>query len=158
MARITPDDLEKLLKQDDGLATHDWRASMLEGSGEAKSHEGARLLSQYDQAVVEGDANAVQKLLEQGADANAVIFGEPVLNKALRYRREEVAEQLLKAGADANRTYEGRPLLMETLGSPRLLRMMLDAGAKIDVVTRWGGPLAAAAQLRADESVGLLLK
>src|SRR5256885_13389118 len=98
MARITPEDLEKLLKQDDGLDAHDGRGSMLEGSGEAKSHEAARLLSQYDQAVVDGDAKAVQKLLEQGADPNAVIFGEPVLNKALRYRREEVAELLLKAG------------------------------------------------------------
>src|SRR3954462_12061317 len=98
MAHITPEELKKMLSEDSDQDMHDFRGAIIKGTGEAKTDEAARVVSQYDMAGCQGELERVQKHLSAGADPNASIFKEPVLSKALRYNHPEVAEMLLKAG------------------------------------------------------------
>ena len=162
MARAKTSDpvaqLEQILDDPSSGDVHDLRAAILESTGEAQTHEEGRRLSKCDEAVTDGDLAFVQKMLKEGMDPNQVIFGETVLVKALRYHREDVVELLLKAGADPNKKSEGYPPLMRGVGSGRLTKMMLDAGAEVEARGKGEGPVLAIAAAEGDkESVAHLL-
>ena len=151
--------LERMLNERSGEDIHDFRGAILESTGEARTHAVSRRLSQYDEAVLDGDVAAVRKLLKGGADPNQVIFGETVLVKALRQNRVGVVELLLKAGADPNKKSEGYPPFMWGVNSVRVTELMLEAGADANARGKGEGPvLAVAAAGGAPQSVVLLIE
>jgi uncharacterized protein len=83
-------------------------------------------------AVAEGNAQAVQLLLDQGAQVNSPnLPGFPPLLTAALFGRLKLAQLLLKHGADPDLRYEGRvtPLLCAVrAGDASLVRLLLKAG------------------------------
>lgn len=139
-----------------GAAATDWlasyrfyrRADELRALLEAK---GARSASKALIAAQEGDAEALEKALREGADVNfANSLGVTPLIAAARYGNEDIARQLVAKGANVNaRDAEGMtPLMFAALGSEAfqsknvaLVKMLLEAGADPNVAAvGYNGP------------------
>jgi ankyrin repeat protein/HEAT repeat protein len=102
-----------------------------------------------------GNAKEVQKLLEAGADPNAVHRGMRPLHKAAVAGHVEVLRLLIDHGAEVNvKDSSGRSPLLEAAGSrnPKAVEILLAAGAKPD-----GTELGHACWLGRTEAVNLLL-
>lgn len=114
-------------------------------------------------AVMAGDRHAVHQLLREAADVNAAQGdGMTALHWAAMRDDAESAEMLLYAGANVRaRTRLGQftPLLLAAKqGHARVMRLLLDRGADVDVPTSNGtSPLMFAAFSGDLEAVGLLL-
>lgn len=95
--------------------------------------------SPLHQAVVEGDASVVARLISDGEDlASADNMGNTALHLACQQERIEVSRLLLEAGApvDPMDAYGNTPLWRAAFafqgGDPELIRLLLDAGADPD--------------------------
>ncbi|WP_147452116.1 ankyrin repeat domain-containing protein, partial [Corallococcus sp. CA041A] len=88
------------------------------------------------------------------------------LQLAARNGHVEVVRLLLKAGADPNGTKFSNPVplldaadrLREDKGDPTMMKLLLDAGARVDVKHFGGSPLTVAANGCSAEVVSLLLR
>ena len=91
-------------------------------------------------AVESGDAEAVRRLLNAGADPNAVdrTSGDPVLMTAAKQRQVDMVQALLDAGADPNAVARtsGDPVLMTAAKQRQvdMVQALLAAGADPDAV------------------------
>ena len=91
----------------------------------------------------EGDTDALNALIEGGADVSAVdMDGNTPLHEVAALRDDAaLAELLLDAGADVNATNSkgNTPLHQATLaGEPAVVQTLLDAGAEVDAQNRSG--------------------
>lgn len=93
-------------------------------------------------AAKEGNINALQKLLDEGANINesamAATMAGPPLSHAAYYCRVEAVKYLINKGADVNATGTGgggwRPLhLAAKAGCTEAIRLLLDAGADLNL-------------------------
>ena len=105
----------------------------------------ARLKTGYPQlyeAVENDDIEAVNLLLRNGADVNAMTkCGRTVLHKAAKYGLEAMMELLLQAGAHVNlKTRSGKSSLYKASkhGHTRVVELLLTAGADVHARTNWG--------------------
>ena len=115
------------------------------------------------EAVKNGDAGAVEALIEAGADIGAAEpDGTTALHWAAHHDDLRLAARLLKAGgaADATTRYGVAPLaLAATNGSAEMLEMLLDAGADPDRASGEGEtPLMTAARTGVVPAVEVLLE
>jgi len=86
--------------------------------------------------AIEGFTEAVQRLLDLGADANtADKFGNPVLPHAVIVKQTEIVRALLEAGADPNGASHGEPALLLAVEekSPELVELLLAHAASTDL-------------------------
>jgi bla regulator protein blaR1 len=114
------------------------------------------------EAAAKGAVPRMLRLLERGANANAVIEGDgSPLIAAARSGRIEAMELLLAKGANVNRGVggDGSPLIMAAQrGHLDAVRLLLDRGADIDLgVPGDGNPLIMAAGAGQLETVRFLL-
>jgi beta-lactamase regulating signal transducer with metallopeptidase domain len=88
------------------------------------------------EAAGKGDRDRVQRLLETGAKANAILRGDGTpLIAAARGGHLEIMETLIAAGAEVNRGVDGdgNPLTMAARhGHLAAVRLLLDRGAEVD--------------------------
>lgn len=109
-------------------------------------------------AAVEDQTSVVQLLLDHGATINAEsLNGETALSRAVGMSRYKTVGMLLNRGADIEK---GSPLIYAAGNDDiRMIRLLLDRGAKIDGPNHEGDTaLAAAVSRRAStESIRLLL-
>ena len=123
-----------------------------------KTYEG---LSPFVLAIQLGQVDAVKIMLDNGASATDLDeSGFTPLYFAVLYNRYRVAKVLLDAGADVEET--GKVLstvhLVTSNGRPRMLQLLLNRGASVDVaVSGFGTPLLQAAQVGNHECVKILL-
>ncbi|HEX6738310.1 MAG TPA: ankyrin repeat domain-containing protein [Vicinamibacteria bacterium] len=87
-------------------------------------------------AARRGDREGVRRLLDQGAKADAVLYGDgtPLL-AAARGGHLEIMETLIAAGADVNRGVEGDGNALTAAakrGQLEAVRLLLDRGADVD--------------------------
>ncbi len=114
-------------------------------------------------AVYEGDAEAVARLLEAGADVTvANNYGATAMSLAAEVADTRILELLLRAGADADSSNpEGQTALMAVArtGNVEAARLLIEHGATIDARENWGGQTALmwAAARRHPEMIELLL-
>lgn len=125
-------------------------ALMLAGCGggeEAETASGGGDVEKPDPIFVaaeEGDAEEVQRLIDEGADPNytaPVRYNEQTpLHRAAEEGHADVVEVLLEAGADPNLGSRGRqpgdqagerPLTLAA-EHPEVLKLLVDAGAEVD--------------------------
>ena len=89
-------------------------------------------------AVDAGDLNAVRRLIEQGADANARVPGDgTALIRAARRGDLAIVEELLRLGADAKQSSrgDGNPLIAAAAaGSKDVVERLIAAGADVDAI------------------------
>ncbi len=116
------------------------------------------------QAIETGDVEHMDHLLMQGYDVNAPIGrdGWPAICCAVASRKKKVICWLLKRGADPNRAVErGVAKGMVALNFCRdvpIAKMLLEAGARIDVVDNHGStPLDWASCMARQDIVALLV-
>ena len=101
-------------------------------NGDAKTPQAAKNLRLY-QAANDGDVNAVQAAISDGADVN-FIDGETALMAATHYGHTEVVKLLLENGADVNaKTHRGINAMYIALVSERTEVIKLLLSAKVDV-------------------------
>ncbi|HEU4619354.1 MAG TPA: ankyrin repeat domain-containing protein [Gammaproteobacteria bacterium] len=114
-------------------------------------------------AARNADADAVRKLLAEGADVNAPeADGTSALVWAAYQQSPELVSLLLKAGADPNaaNNFDVTPLLQAArYGDAAIVKLLLDGGADRSKATRDGEtPLMAAARAGGVEAVKILLE
>jgi len=124
---------------------------MLRQEEEEAEAETAEKESRLQRAAYWGLGDAVQRLLDAGADPDEVDpTGETALHKAVREGHRDVVEVLLSKGADVNARNELglSPLHWAALtGRTDLIELLLEHGAQPDIAdTHMGGftPLAVA--------------
>jgi ankyrin repeat protein len=114
------------------VAPHVLRADTPEPDGTTALHRAAQ----------RDDAEAVRKLLTDGASAKAENrYGVTPLSLACTYGNEQIVRALLAAGADPNTTLRGgETALMTAARAGRVgpVKALLDAGAKVDAKDRKG--------------------
>lgn len=101
-------------------------------------------------AIAGDQPDAVRRLLDRGANANAKDKrGEPAIALALRRGSEPILAALLEAGAEADASdWEGQPALRLVIGAPEgeaCARLLIRAGADVNRKWRDFTPLALAA-------------
>jgi ankyrin repeat protein len=119
---------------------------------EASSQEDTPLI----RAVVEGDVRTADLLISRGAKVSQTIFSEWRFQDAVRSvcnqpswfsrgctnrrRYFEVIQLFLEAGVDANETSSNTklPLLYVVLGNPKVVALLLAAGADCNIANRYG--------------------
>lgn len=109
-------------------AGHDALADRIGGPEDAAALKNAELV----RAVTERDGMAVERLIADGASADARgEMGPPVLYIAAQRRDRAVVERLLAAGADPNVESVYGPVLLSAVqsGDSAMTRVLLDAGA-----------------------------
>ena len=118
-------------------------------------------ISRLQQAILHGDAKAVMRLIERGADVNlraGLIF--PPLHLALERDRQDIALLLMKAGADLNvADTEGRfPLhIAARQGQDTMIDHLIRLGAQINARDSAGrNALHLAAPIKMDVIQGLI--
>ncbi len=106
-----------------------------------------------------GDAAAVQQLLDQGANIDAVdIRGYPALTLAVAGRHPGVVRALLARGANASPATESPLIAAAQVGDVDVVELLLDHGAPIEACDHLGrGSLYWAAYLGHRAVVELLL-
>ncbi|MBB3045911.1 ankyrin repeat protein [Litorivivens lipolytica] len=116
------------------------------------------------QAVSQGDSYLSQKLLDAGADPNAVVgeLGNRPLMAAVRASQNnaQLTSLLISAGADPNVAdiYGFSPLKIAVGDDrPDVARLLIDAGADVNELTGDATPLMIAAQSKYSDMVRLLL-
>jgi ankyrin repeat protein len=114
-------------------------------------------------AAREGDAGAVRKLIDAGANVNELeADGSSALLWAVYEQAPDVISMLLAAGADPNAAnhFGITPLLQASrYGDAGSIKLLLDGGAKLSAATRDGEtPLMAASRAGSLEAVKLLLE
>lgn len=89
------------------------------------------------------DIDLIKKMLDAGAKLDGM--KEPPLFMATRYSRLDVMKELLRRGADPNAKIieidgHSRPILEEAIQNlkPESIKMLIDAGANVNVTTRNG--------------------
>lgn len=127
-----------------------------------------RLNDSLVRACIGGDAQAVRKLLDKGADANARVRHffpgreDTVLMAACYPAHPEIVRLLLSSGADPNLANADNftPLMVaQQGGNIDVVRQLLDAGAYVDDVDDMRcSALEVACQLQRVEAAHLLLK
>jgi hypothetical protein len=107
-------------------------AALLMSGPEALAPEDAQRLALLHYAADYGDAGLAKRLLEAGADPNAVFAEETLLTVAARNGRLEVARELIRAGADVNlRSRAGTPLEhAEAHGHQAMAQLLSRSGAE----------------------------
>ena|SRR5688572_24677706 len=97
-------------------------------------------------AAYNNDLGAVRRLLDEGADPNAVNrFGVTPLHEAATVANAAMLKALLEAGGDANASFgEGETVLMTAArtGDAASVRLLLEHGADADAYERWHGQTA----------------
>ncbi|EZF71378.1 hypothetical protein H105_06343 [Trichophyton soudanense CBS 452.61] len=111
-----------------------------------------------------GNASAVGKFLDQGADLNASPSGAPLISAAIRghynvvelLQDEELAALLLNAGADINLGgYSGNTPLSELLEQGRIetVKWLFYHGAKVELDDPYGGTALTISSENGDEEM-----
>ena len=105
-------------------------------------------LTELHLAVIQGDVNAVHKLVEKGVDINCKCSdGTTPLHLAAVFGQKISSEILISNGADINAVEKNgdTPLALAALGAkPEVVKLLLSHGAKVDTKNRDGKtPLSA---------------
>ncbi|MGL9757805.1 MAG: ankyrin repeat domain-containing protein [Wolbachia sp.] len=125
--------------------------------------EQMELNEQLINAAKEGNIEQIRKLIEDGADVNAINeFRQTPLHKAIELGRRETAELLLEKGADVNaadRCGETPLHVAIRYNRKELVELLLNGGANINAVERRRRtPLHVAVRCNCKELVELLLE
>ena len=110
-------------------------------------------------AINKSDANAVARLIEEGAPVDQREFGLTPLCAAVRRRAVECVAVLLKAGADPNKWFPHyAPLHYAVIsGSLKCIKILLAAGARADLVVNDVTPIYFALVKNFESAYPLLL-
>lgn len=127
-----------------------------------KNKVGANALTNLVQSVYGSDiqqsATLISKLIKQGADVNAKIYGTPLLSMAIQRGNADLIKVLLDAGADVNSAAQNETPLMSAVRNPAMLRLLLEHKANPNLADANGNtPLFAAIRSHSIEAVQILL-
>ncbi len=87
-----------------------------------------------------GDLQLIQKLLDNGAD----MYGKPKKNSlsplftAVKWNKLEIVKLFIVNGADVNHMENKMLLLSESIGKPKMTKLLLDSGANPNLVDKYG--------------------
>lgn len=104
-----------------------------------KAYEG--FYTDLTAAARDGDTDAVQKLLQQGADVNEQTEdGWTALMRAADEGHTEIVQILLEAGArvDAKRKTGETALMAASRGNAEVVQILIKAGADVNAQNKWG--------------------
>jgi ankyrin repeat protein len=106
-----------------------------------KSEDGAKL-KELIAAIQEGDSNTVALLLGAGVNPNGY-SGTTPLNAAAEGGRLEIVRLLIKHGASVNlKCVDERTPLMASVAYPKVVKLLLLRGAKVNTVDKVNGTTA----------------
>ena len=114
-----------------------------------------------EDAVWGGRTQAVQTLLDEGADVNAKdVEGNPILREAVWRGHAEIVRLLVESGADVNaKDAEGNPILREAVwrGHAEIVRLLVESGADVNAKDTEGNPILREAVWRGHAEIVRLL-
>ena len=111
-------------------------------------------------AINKSDADAVARLIKEGAPVDQREFGLTPLCAAVRRRAVECVAVLLKAGADPNKWFPHFAPLHYAVssGSLKCVKMLLEGGARADLVVEDTTPMSLALRHNFESAYPLLLR
>ena len=118
--------------------------------------------SDLEDAVWRGNTEAVQTLLDEGADINAKdAEGNPILREAIWRGHTEIVRFLVESGADVNaKDTEGNPILHEAVwrGHTEIVRLLVESGADVNAKDTEGNSMLHEAVWRGRTDIDAILR
>ena len=118
--------------------------------------------SELEDAVWRGNTEAVQTLLDEGAEVNTKdAEGNPILREAVWREHTEIVRLLVESGADVNaRDVEGNPILREAVwrGHTEIVRLLVESGADVNARDAEGNSILHEAIWRGHADIEAILR
>ena len=115
---------------------------------------------QFARAVIDGDRDAVKKMIDQGANPSVRFGGDPLVLIAAHKGHEGIIRDLVAGGADVNADNGGKTALVAATqqNKPGCVQALIEAGADVDAIGYGNTALMLASELGHQECLDMLIQ